>query len=133
MLFRSSGTVYDINEDMGVFVAIDNKYHGLILKDEVYDTYNYGDKVEARVINVREDGKLDLSVREKAYLEIDLDAQKIIDAIEQNEGELGLNDDSDPETIKEQLAMSKKAFKRALGRLMKEKKVKQTGSGIKKI
>lgn len=130
---KVSGTVYDINEDMGVFVAIDNKYHGLILKDEVYDTYNYGDKVEARVINVREDGKLDLSVREKAYLEIDLDAQKIIDAIEQNEGELGLNDDSDPETIKEQLAMSKKAFKRALGRLMKEKKVKQTGSGIKKI
>ncbi|SMB96073.1 hypothetical protein SAMN00017405_1453 [Desulfonispora thiosulfatigenes DSM 11270] len=130
---KVKGTIYDINEDMGAFLAIDNKYHGLILKNELYNTYNYGDKIEARVIKVRDDGKLDLSVREKAYLQMDTDTQIIMDAIEQGGGKLDLNDSSDPVIIKEKLMMSKKAFKRALGRLMKEDKIKQINEGIEKI
>ena len=130
---RVSGIIYSINMQYGCFVAVDNKYHGLILTKEMYGNFAAGDKVDARVKSVRPDGKLELSVRETAYNEIESDAQKILDLLKARGGKLRLNDDSSPEAINSELGMSKKAFKRAVGRLMKEGVVKTSTEGLEML
>ncbi|TAH63370.1 MAG: S1 RNA-binding domain-containing protein, partial [Gottschalkiaceae bacterium] len=113
---KVQGIIYRINKDMGAFVAVDNKYDSMIPKHEVYSSHRIGDKIEARVTKVREDGKLDLSIREKANVQTDEDVIQILTKMIKNGGILNLNDDSSPEEIKKQLNMSKGAFKRAVGR-----------------
>lgn len=127
------GTVYKVHEDIGAFVAVDNRYNGLIPNKELYVSFKCGDSIEARVKKVKEDGKLELSVRKEAYIEIEDDAKRIMDRLILNGGKLGLNDDSKPEDIKSELNMSKNAFKRAVGRLLKERKIRITESGIETI
>lgn len=129
---KVSGTVYEINESLGAFVAVDNRYYGLIPEKEMYGSIRVGDTVEARVLKVREDGKLDLSHREKAYIQMDVDAQKVWQAIEERGGELPFNDKVSPEIIKEEFQLSKNAFKRAVGHLLKEGKIIITDHSIEK-
>ena len=124
------GTVYNLNKELGVFIAVDNKYHGLIPRKELFQDFNYGDKVEARINKIREDGKLDLSLRRKAYKQIDKDVQKILKELEIKGGRLSLNDNSSPSKIKSELNMSKSAFKRAVGNLLKNKIIRITKAGI---
>jgi predicted RNA-binding protein (virulence factor B family) len=130
---RVTGTIYQINEDMGAFVAVNNKYSGLIPKKEFYGEYKYGDKVEVRIKKVREDGKLELSLRKETYDQIEDDAGMIMDRLALNGGKLSLNDNSSPEEINAELKMSKAAFKRAAGRLFKERKIRITERGIETI
>ncbi len=127
---RVHGIIYSFNPQYGYFVAVDNKYHGLILLKEAYGSYSLGGKVEARIKKVRDDGKLELSVRESAIDEIEGDTRKILELLKKHNGKLGLNDNSSPEKINEELHISKKAFKRAVGRLMKEGAIKITDEGI---
>jgi predicted RNA-binding protein (virulence factor B family) len=127
------GTVYSVNNDIGAFVAVDNKYMGLIPRNEYFTELREGDQVEARVIRVREDGKLDLSPRELSHIQMDEDTLKILQGIKDHEGFLSLSDKSSPIEIQSRLHMSKAAFKRAVGKLMKEKKVMQTEGGLKEI
>lgn len=119
------GTVYEISDNFGAFVAVDNRYDALIKKQQLFDKIEVGDIVKARITNVRENGKLDLSLRKKAYKQLDEDGKKILDALESCGGILKLHDKSSPEEIKNQLQMSKNGFKRAIGHLMKEGKVEQ--------
>ena len=118
-----AGIIYDKSDNFGLFVAVDNQYSALIPKREVYGSYRVGDRVEARVTEVKPDGKLDLSVREKAFIQMDADAEKVLEAIDNFGGELPFNDKADPEIIKRELGLSKNAFKRAVGRLLKERKI----------
>ena len=127
---RVQGTIYSIKKEWGCFVAVDNKYHGLIHNNEMYGDCNEGDTVSLRVKKVRPDGKLELSLREPLYKEIEIDAKKIMESLKSNGGKLNLNDGSSPELIKAELNMSKGAFKRAVGRLLKEGAVKFTDDGI---
>ncbi len=120
---KVKGRVYEISDNFGAFVAVDNLYSGLIPQKELYGNVELGKDVEARVIQVREDGKLTLGVRDKAYLQMDKDAEKILALIEQNDGMLPFTDKASPERIKQETGMSKNEFKRAVGRLLKEKKV----------
>ena len=130
---RVNGTIYRIREDIGAFVAVSNKYDGLIPNKEFYGEYKCGDSVDVRIKIVREDGKLELSLRKEAYNEIDDDAKKIMDRLILKGGMLRLNDNSQPADIKSELNMSKSAFKRAVGRLFKERKIIITEKGIEKI
>ena len=114
------GFVYEISEKLGVFVAVDDKYFGLIPSQEVYGSYRYGDRIEARVVRVREDGKLDLAVREKSYLSLDADAEAILAELDKNGGKLGYADRADAAFIEETYRMSKNQFKRALGHLYRQ-------------
>ncbi len=118
-----TGTVYEISREFGVFVAVDNQYSALIPRREVYGRMQIGQQVEARVAAVKADGKLDLSVRGKIPEQMDMDAQRIMEQIEKNKGCLPFTDKADPETIKAELGMSKAAFKRAVGRLLKQGKI----------
>ena len=126
------GTVYQISENFGAFVAVDDLYSGLVPKKEFYDQAKIGDRVEARVTGVKADGKLDLSLREKTYLQIDEDAEQVMKAIEEFGGVLPFSDKASPEVIKRELSMSKNAFKRAVGRLLKEGRVEITDKSIRK-
>ena len=125
------GTVYSMNPGFGAFVAVDNKYMGLIPVNEYFTDLREGDQVEARVIRVREDGKLDLSPRELSYVQMESDTMKILQGIKNHEGFLSLNDKSSPVEIQSRLHMSKAAFKRAVGKLLKENKIRQTEGGLK--
>lgn len=124
------GTVYQISENFGAFVAVDDKYSALIPKKEWFGTVQIGDRVHARVIAVKPDGKLDLSIREKAYLQIEGDAEKIENLIDRFGGGLPFNDKANPEVIRRETGMSKNEFKRAVGRLLKEGRIEITEHGI---
>jgi len=124
------GTIYSISKELGAFVAVDNMYQGLIPNKELYGNYTEGDNVEVRIKKVKPDGKLELSLRKESYNEIEGDAQIIVDRLKLNGGTLLLNDSSSPEHIKTELNMSKGAFKRAVGRLLKEGAIKITDQGI---
>ena len=118
-----SGVIYRINPEGGAFVAVDLKYYGLIPAAELYDECGTGDKITARVTAVREDGKLNLSLREKAYLQLNTDAAFIEQTMRDFGGMLPFGEKADPERIRRTLRMSKNAFKRALGHLLKEGKI----------
>lgn len=117
------GTVYEISGNFGVFVAVDNQYSGLIPKREAQGDYKVGQKLSLRVTEVKEDGKLTLSARQKAYLQIEEDADSVLSVIEEFAGVLPFDDKASPEIIQREFGLSKASFKRAVGHLLKEKKV----------
>lgn len=118
-----TGTVYQISEEFGAFVAVDNRYSALIPKRESFGEVRVGDTVKARVTGVKADGKLDLSIREKAYIQIEKDAKKILAIIDSFDGVLPFTDKANPEVIKRETQMSKNEFKRAVGNLLKNGKI----------
>lgn len=120
---RVRGRVYELSDNFGAFVAVDNLYSALIPQKELYGSIEPGMDIEARVLRVKEDGKLDLSVREKAYLQMDQDAEKVLALLDSYEGALPFNDKAAPEIIRHETGMSKNEFKRAVGRLLKQGKV----------
>lgn len=117
---RVQGIIYEQSDNFGLFVAVDDIYCALIPKKEVYGKLHVGDRIEARVTEVKPDGKLDLSVREKAFIQMDADAKVVLERMDAHGGRLPFTDKADPEVIKKETGLSKNAFKRAVGRLMKE-------------
>lgn len=118
---RVTGFVYEINPRLGIFVAVDNRYYGLVPMAETFKEYAYGDEIEARVAKVREDGKLDLLIRDKLYKTVDEDAEVILYELKRNNGFLPYGDRADAAFIEETYAMSKNQFKRALGHLYRNR------------
>ena len=125
------GTVFSLKRGLGAMVAVDGKYLGLIHEGELIKPLHSGQTVEVRVSNIKEDGKLDLSLKDAPKLQIDKDGEKIIKTLIRNKGSLSLNDDSSPEEINRVLGMSKSSFKKAAGHLMKKKVIIMTKSGSK--
>ncbi|MBQ1849149.1 MAG: S1 RNA-binding domain-containing protein [Lachnospiraceae bacterium] len=130
---RVTGRVYELSDNFGAFVAVDDKYSALIPKKELFGEVELGQIVNARVIKVNEDGRLQLSVREKAYLQIEKDAEKIMDLLDSYEGSLPFTDKSAPEVITHETGMSKNEFKRAVGHLLKEKKIQIGEKSIRRV
>lgn len=128
-----TGMIYQTSDNFGVFVAVDNIYSALIPKKEVVGELRIGDTVQARVTGVKPDGKLDLSVREKAYLQIEKDAVKILQIIDSFDGVLPFTDRANPEVIKRETQMSKNEFKRAIGNLLKNGKIELKENCIRRI
>lgn len=130
-----TGRVYEISSNFGVFVAADDRYSALIPKKELYGgkEYQVGDIITARVAAVKEDGKLELSVRQKAYLQMDEDAEKLMGIIESYGGEMPFSDKAAPEVIRRETGMSKNEFKRALGGLYRQRRVEIGEKSVRKI
>ena len=118
-----TGRVYEISGNFGVFIAVDDRYSALIPKREAQGEYAPGQILKLRVSEVKEDGKLTVSSRKKAYLQMDDDAAAIYDLARQLGGSLPFDDKASPEVIQKATGLSKNAFKRAVGRLLKEGKV----------
>lgn len=120
------GTLYLISNNFGAFVAVDDKYSALIPKKEMFGAAEKlvaGMKVTARVARVMDDGRLELAVRDKGYMQRNEDADKIFEMLKAAGGKLDFYDKSDPELIREKTGMSKNEFKRAVGKLLKEDKI----------
>ena len=117
------GRVYQISDNFGVFVAVDNKYSALIPAREAKGKYRPGTVLDLRVTRVKEDGKIDVSDRQEAYLQINEDAESVLSIIEEFAGVLPFDDKASPEVIRREFGLSKNAFKRAIGHLLKEGKI----------
>lgn len=128
---EADGFIFEINPDMGAFVAVDGLYHGLIPKRELFGGFKEGQEIRVRVTRVREDGKLDLSARDKAYAQLDTDSELVFGVIKEMGGVLPFNDKAAPEVIAKTFRLSKNAFKRAVGHLLKDGKIEITENNIK--
>lgn len=115
---------------MGAFVAVDGRFHGMIPKRELFMNLKPGDRLHVRVTRVRQDGKLDLSARDKAYHQINADSDLVLEGIKKHGGRLPFTDKADPQVIAKEFSLSKNAFKRAVGRLLKEGKIEITDQNI---
>lgn len=113
------GYVYQINDKLGAFVAVDNRYQGLIPKQELHKKLHIGDVISLRITEVREDGKLKLSMGQPAYKQMEVDSEMVYEAILSYDGVLPFNDKASPEIIEREMGLSKNAFKRAVGHLLK--------------
>ena len=114
-----SGTVYEISQNFGAFVAVDNRYSALIPKRDMPNDIKVGQEVRGRVTAVKSDGKIDISVREKAYLQMSIDADRLIRYMDDHDGRIPFTDKASPELINQTMNMSKNEFKRAVGNLLK--------------
>ncbi|MCR2021216.1 S1 RNA-binding domain-containing protein, partial [Blautia pseudococcoides] len=118
-----TGVVYEQSDNFGVFVAVDGQYSGLIPKQEAQGSYKVGEELTLRVTLVREDGKLNLNAKQKAHIQLHEDAQSVYEIIQDFEGVLPFDDKASPEIIQREFGLSKNAFKRAVGHLLKEEKI----------
>ncbi|MCP4396034.1 MAG: RNA-binding protein [bacterium] len=123
--------VYSVKRDIGAFVAVDQIYSGFIPEQDAFFPIKVGARLTLRVAEVLEDGRLTLSTRQLAHKQMKDDAAMILELMHRNDGILPLNDKSPPEEIKRYLHMSKKAFKRAIGQLLKAQHIEQTARGIR--
>ena len=112
---------------------MDDQYSAMIPNHEDCSAYKIGDVIQARVTHVKKDGKLDLTIREKAYRQMDEDAMRVMEVLNSYAGVLPFNDKASPDIIQREMKMSKNAFKRAVGRLYKERKIQITEEGILKL
>ena len=117
------GRIYQVSDNFGVFVAVDDKFSALIPAREAAGKYRPGTIMDLRVSGVKEDGKLNVSDRQKAYIQINEDAESVLQIIEEFAGVLPFDDKAAPEVIKREFGLSKNAFKRAVGHLLKEGKI----------
>ena len=126
-----TGRIYEFSNNFGTFVAVDDRYSAMIPAFENTSSMKIGDVIQARVTHVKEDGKLDLTIREKAYVQMNSDAEAVLQLITEYGGVLPFNDKVSPEIIKREAHMSKNAFKRAVGHLYKERLIEFTEKGIR--
>ena len=116
--------------DKGMNVIVNKKHLGLVYKDEIFKDIHIGDRLKGVIKKVRPDNKLDISLSQIGYRSIEPNAQIVLDKLNDFEGFLALNDDSSPDDIKEQLQMSKKNFKKAIGSLYKQRLIEIKTDGI---
>ncbi|MCR5453200.1 MAG: RNA-binding protein [Lachnospiraceae bacterium] len=126
------GRVYEFGHDFGTFVAVDDIYSAMIPKHEDVSHVKIGQILDLRVTGVKEDGKLDVTGRQKAYLQMEDDAAKVLDIIDSYAGVLPFTEKASPEVIKRETGLSKAAFKRAVGRLYKEQLITLEEGRIKR-
>jgi hypothetical protein len=117
--------------DLGVRVIINNKYFGLVYEDDIYKDLSVGDEAKGYIKKIRDDNKIDVSLRKIGYGKIEDAKEKIINELKKNNGFLPLTDNSSPEEIKNKLKISKGSFKKAIGGLYKEKIIDIKTKGIK--
>ena len=128
-----SGRIYEFSDNFGVFVAVDDKYSARIPNHEDHSYLRVGDIVDAKVVSVKPDGKLDLTLREKAYIQMDADAEKLLELLDSYAGVLPFTEKASPEVIKRETGLSKNAFKRAIGHLYKQRVVDITDGKIRLV
>lgn len=127
------GRVYEISGNFGIFVAVDDCFSGLVPKKDAAAELPVGAVMQFRVAGVKPDGKLDLSVREKIPVQMEKDAEEIMAVLEEFDGVLPFDDHASPETIRREFSFSKNAFKRAVGKLLKEGRIRIEDGHIKEV
>ncbi len=122
--------IYELSDNFGAFAAVDDKYSALIPKNELYQKLCVGQRVSARVKSITDDGRLTLSLRKKAHLQIETNGNTVMEHLTRHGGFLPFGDKSSPESIKREFQMSKAEFKRAIGHLYKNGSIIIKENGI---
>ena len=119
---------------MGYKAIVDDTYEGMVYNNEIFTTIDVGDKIKGYVKNIRDDGKVDISLQPigKTFTD-DVNTQKIITILKQNHNNLPYNYKTDAEVVKEMFNMSKKAYKRALTKLVEDNMIKLDTDGMELI
>ena len=124
--------IYEFGHDFGTFVALEDKYSAMIPRHEDVSKFKIGDVLMVRITGIKEDGKCDVTIRDKAYIQMEDDAKAILDLIDSYAGVLPFSEKASPEVIKRETGLSKAAFKRAIGRLYKERLITLDEGKIRK-
>ena len=119
--------------DLGIQVAINNEYTGLVYGNQVYDKYHEGQKLKGFITGIRDDGRIDVSLQPDKGRHVHSTFDKILDHLKEVGGKSEFGDKSSPEDIKREFKVSKKVFKQAIGGLYKQGKIKITGDGIELV
>ena len=119
--------------DLGIKVAINDEYTGLIFENQIYDDYKEGQKLKAYIKHVREDGKIDVALQPKQGRHVLSTFDKILEHLKATGGKSRFNDKSSSEDIKKEFQVSKKVFKQAIGKLYKLRKIRITDKGIELV
>ena len=119
--------------DLGANVIVNGKHKGLIFINDIFEDIRTGDTMKAYVKGVREDNKIDVVLQSPGYRSIEPNANFILDELKAAGGFMPLHDKSDPQDIKNELGMSKKSFKKAIGTLYKDKQILIKPDGIELI
>ncbi|WP_400079177.1 S1 RNA-binding domain-containing protein [Winogradskyella sp. R77965] len=119
--------------ELGMNVIVNKTHLGLVFKDDIYKDISVGDRLKGIVKKVRHDNKLDISLNQIGYRNIEPNAEYILNELHDNSGFLPLNDKSNPQEIKDMLQMSKKSFKKAIGSLYKERQIVIDDKGIRLV
>jgi uncharacterized protein len=116
--------------DLGYNTIVNHRYKGLLYYNEVFKKIQVGDHVQGYIKTIREDDKIDVSLQIQGFANIDASAQAVLDKLQRSNGFLNLSDSSSPEEIMEQMEMSKKTFKKAIGALYKQQRIGIEPNGI---
>jgi predicted RNA-binding protein (virulence factor B family) len=116
--------------DIGMNVIVNKVHAGLIYKDSIFKDISVGDRLKGIVKKIRPGNKLDIALGQIGYRNIEPNAERIMHELQDNSGYLNLSDKSSPEAIKDQLQMSKKNFKKAVGTLYKQRLIEIKPDGI---
>ena len=119
--------------ELGFEVIVNEKYRGLVFKDQVFKKLGAGTRTKGYVGKIREDKKLDILLEPMGYRKLDPAAERILKALQEAGGKLPLHDKSDPKAIQAQLQMSKKLFKKGVGVLYKNRQISLEADGIRLI
>ena len=119
--------------DLGANVIVNGKHKGLIFINDIFEDIRTGDTMKAFVKSVREDNKIDVVLQSPGYRSIEPNANFILEELKAAGGFMPLHDKSDPQAIKNELGMSKKSFKKAIGTLYKDKQIAIKPDGIELI
>src|SRR6185369_11643934 len=117
--------------DLGAKVVINNTFAGLLFSNELVVTPACGERLRGYVKKIREDGKIDVTLRKGGPQEAAADREIVLEALKAHGGVLPITDKSSPEAIAELLRLSKKSFKKAVGGLYKEGLIDMTAEGIR--
>lgn len=116
--------------DLGYNVIINEKHKGLIYHNEIFSNIDYGDRTTGYIKQIRDDNKIDVTLRPIGYDKVEPNAEKIVKRLKEKDGFLNLHDKSDPHEIRSRLEMSKKTFKKAIGMLYKKEIIRIEDDGI---
>lgn len=119
--------------DLGYNAIVDGRFRGLLYHTNLAGPLRHGARMRGFVKSVREDGKIDLSLDEAGYARVHPLAERILAELERVGGRLNLDDDSDPEVIRDRFGVSKKAFKQALGSLYRARRIAFLSPGIQLV
>ena len=119
--------------DLGMKVAINDEYSGLVYGNQVYEHYEEGQKLKGYITGIREDGRIDVSLQPDKGRHVHSTFDVILDHLKSVGGKSKFGDKSSPDDIKKEFKVSKKVFKQAIGGLYKQGKIKITGNGIELV
>ena len=118
---------------IGFRVVVNNRHWGMIYRNQLFRRVEIGDRLKGYVSRITDDNRIDISLQQQGYRQVQDSAATLRELLTANGGFLPLNDNSDPQEVARMTQMSKKVFKRSVGMLLKSREVEMTDEGIKLV